>query len=261
MLKIRCSALGSIMGNAEGKSNMEKYLEAKDYLKSETERYDNMKKKDGVNGIKLKKKLEDLKLVLPTLREVRNIITIPKGAQTAIMKIVKQEVFGYKTEISCKEMEKGTEVEQDSIDLYNIVNTTFYVKNEVRLSNDWIEGECDINGEDKIIDIKSAWSLETFPCTSEEIDNKGYEWQLRGYMWLYDKPYAEIAYCMVSTPNDLIPDWESDDIHLVDKHDEFLRVTKYGFERDYDKEDQIKKRVEACRQFYHSYKQQLLTKN
>ena len=104
-----------------------------------------------------------------------------------------------------------------------------YLKNTERLSNIFITGECDINAEDKIIDIKTSWSLETFPPSPEDINNKDYEWQLRAYMWLYNKPKAELAYCMVSTPDYLLKDWDNLDIHKVDKFDPVLRVTTISF--------------------------------
>ena len=31
-----------------------------------------------------------------------------------------------------------------------------------------------------------------------------YEWQMRGYMWLYNRDCAIVDYCLVDTPEDLI---------------------------------------------------------
>ena len=151
-------------------------------------------------------------------------------------------------------------MEDTSIDLYNEVHGTLYLKNTERLSNEFITGECDINAEDKIIDIKSSWSLETFPASPDDVNNKDYEWQLRGYMMLYNKPKAELAYCMVSTPDYLLKDWDNLDIHKVDKHDPFLRVTCISFERDTEKEELIAQRVKDCREFYNEYKDSILNK-
>ena len=151
-------------------------------------------------------------------------------------------------------------MEDTSIDLYNEVHGTLYLKNTERLSNEFITGECDINAEDKIIDIKSSWSLETFPASPDDVNNKDYEWQLRGYLWLYDKPKAELAYCMVSTPDYLLKDWDNWDIHKVDKHDPFLRVTCISFERDTEKEALIEQRVKDCREFYNEYRDSILNK-
>ena len=186
--------------------------------------------------------------------------TLSAGCKTYIKELVKEDLFGYKSTIDSKYLTKGIDLEDTSIDLYNEVHGTLYLKNTERLSNEFITGECDINAEDKIIDIKSSWSLETFPASPDDVNNKDYEWQLRAYMWLYDKPKAELAYCMVSTPDYLLKDWDNLDIHKVDKHDPFLRVTTISFERDTDKEKLIAQRVKDCREFYNEYRDSILNK-
>ena len=186
--------------------------------------------------------------------------TLSAGCKTYIKELVKEDLFNYRTTIDSKYLTKGIDMEDTSIDLYNEVHGTLYLKNTERLSNEFITGECDINAEDKIIDIKSSWSLETFPASPEDVNNKDYEWQLRAYMWLYDKPKAELAYCMVSTPDYLLKEWDNWDIHKVDKHDPFLRVTTISFERDTEKEELIAQRVIECRDFYNEYRDSILNK-
>ncbi len=186
--------------------------------------------------------------------------TLSAGCKTYIKELVKEDLFGYKSTIDSKYLTKGIDMEDTSIDLYNEVHGTLYLKNTERLSNEFITGECDINAEDKIIDIKSSWSLETFPASPDDVNNKDYEWQLRAYMWLYDKPKAELAYCMVSTPDYLLKEWDNWDIHKVDKHDPFLRVTTISFERDTEKERQIMDRVIECGKFYIEYRDSILNK-
>ena len=180
--------------------------------------------------------------------------------KTYIKELVKEDLFGYRTTIDSKYLTKGIDMEDTIIDLYKEVHGTLYLKNTERLENEFITGECDINAEDKIIDIKSSWSLETFPPSPEDVNNKDYEWQLRGYMMLYNKPKAELAYCMVSTPDYLLKEWDNWDIHKVDKHDPFLRVTTISFERDRDKERDIIDRVIECGKFYIEYRDSILNK-
>ena len=185
------------------------------------------------------------------------IMTDPKGkdeilavgAKTAITKIAKEIIYGYDEQFSSKYTEKGTRVEDESIDLLGSVLLKSFVKNKERKTNDWITGEADIVTEDSIIDIKSSWSLATFPVLAEQGKDKGYEMQLRAYMWLWDKPKAKIAYCLVSTPEDLMK-WEEQSLHSVDHIIPELRVTLVHYERDRAIEEKIKFKVEAARQYF-----------
>ena len=185
-----------------------------------------------------------------------DIMTDPKGkdeilsvgAKTVISKMAKEFIYGYEEVISSKYMEKGIRVEGRSIDLLNSVLLTSYEKNEERRNNEWITGEADIVADDQIIDIKSNWSLSTFPATPEDGQDKKYEWQGRAYMMLWDKPKFEIAYCMVSTPEDLIG-WEQKSLHQVDEISRELRVTIVKYERDQALEEKIKVKVNAARAY------------
>lgn len=174
--------------------------------------------------------------------------TLSAGAKTEIEKLAKQLVYGYDEIVSSKYMDKGIQVEDQSIELYNAVFFTSHAKNTERKTNDWITGECDIHHPGKIIDIKSSWSLATFPSTSRAGQDKGYEWQGRAYMWLWDEPEFEIAYCLVNTPDDLIG-WEDSSLHYVDHINQELRVTRVPYKRDKSLEDKIKLRVEAANEY------------
>lgn len=171
------------------------------------------------------------------------------GAKTYVTKLAKEFVYGYDERITSKYMDKGIRVENASIDLLNAVKLTSYAKNTERRQNAWITGEADIVATHKIIDIKSSWCLTTFPVLAEQGEDKGYEWQLRAYMMLWDKPYAEIAYCLVSTPDDLIG-WEAPSLHQVDHINRELRVTLVPYERDLVLEEKIKVKVDAARIYY-----------
>ena len=174
---------------------------------------------------------------------------LSKGAKTVLEKMAKEFVYGYVEEISGKYMDKGLIVENQSIELYNAVHFTNYKKNTERRTNDWVTGECDIYVPNtKIIDIKSSWSLPTFPATVESGRDKGYEWQGRAYMMLWNVDLFEIAYCMVNTPDELIK-YEQDELHFVDHIDEALRVTIVPYERDKVLEDKIKFKVDAARAY------------
>lgn len=173
---------------------------------------------------------------------------LSKGAKTYLEAMAKEYVYGFSQVITGKYMDKGLIVEDESIALYNSVFFTNYKKNTERRNNEWVTGECDIFTGSKIIDIKSSWSLATFPATAAAGADKTYEWQLRAYMMLWNVDQAEIAYCMVNTPDELIK-YEQPELHYVDNIDEALRVTIVPYERDKALEDKIKWKVEAARKY------------
>jgi hypothetical protein len=172
------------------------------------------------------------------------------GAKTYIEELAKEFVYGFEKVVTSKEMEKGQLVEAHSIQLINEVFFTNYTKNDERRENEWITGECDIYVPGrKIIDVKSPWSLATFPATMFAGQDKDYEWQLRGYCMLWDVPLGEINYAMVNTPDELIR-FEDPGMHYVDHIDPSLRITRVPYERDRSLEDRIKEKVEAARKYF-----------
>ena len=188
---------------------------------------------------------------------IGEIMTDPKGkdevlsvgAKTTITKMAKEFVYGFDEKITNKYMTKGLEMEDKSIELLNSVLFTSYKKNEETLENDWLRGTPDLICKDSVIDIKTSWSLATFPCLSELGKDKGYEWQGRAYMMLTNLDKFEICYCLVSTPENLIG-YEDKALHLVDHINPELRITRVFYERDKTLENKIKLKVEAAREFY-----------
>lgn len=170
---------------------------------------------------------------------------LSKGAKTELTNIAKGVLYGFKKEVSSKEMDKGILCEQDSIDLYNRVNFTRYTKNTERITNDILSGEPDIwVPKVKTIDTKTSWSLDTFPVLSADCHDAMYEWQGRAYMLLADVLEHEVAFCMVSTPDDLIPRWEQVELHKVSHIDPALRITRIIYKRDVAKENKL---IRKCR--------------
>ena len=175
------------------------------------------------------------------------------GAKTYIRELAAQEIFGVEFEISSKQIEKGIEVEGDSIDLLNSVRGLSLVKNVERRSNDFITGECDLfDAEAKRgHDIKSSWSIATFPITVADCEDRLYEWQMRGYMALWDADEWEVNYCLVDTPDRLIV-FEPMPLHVVSHLPEWMRVTTWTVKRDLDKEAAIYEKVKAANEYLNS---------
>lgn len=173
------------------------------------------------------------------------------GAKTYIRQLAAQEIFGVDFEVSSKQMEKGIEVEGDSIALLNRVRKLSLVKNAVRKENDFISGECDLfdAGIRRGHDVKSSWSIATFPIAVIDCEDKLYEWQMRGYMALWDADEWEVNYCLVDTPERLIG-YEPLQMHIVSHIPEHMRVTSWTVKRDAAKEAAIFEKVKQAREYY-----------
>jgi hypothetical protein len=177
---------------------------------------------------------------------------LSETAKSYIKSIAKQDYFGYTTELNNKYVTKGIQCEEQSIELLNDVLFTNYEKNEVRKTTKLLTGECDIYTPELIIDIKTSWSFDTFPATPSDINIKDYEYQLRGYMFLYDVERAALAYCMVNTPSDLIG-YESEELHRVRDTPIQSLVTMLTIERDYQLEEEMLERSAAAIEYYKTY--------
>jgi hypothetical protein len=177
---------------------------------------------------------------------------LSETAKSYIKQIAKEDFYGYYSELDNKYINKGKQCEQNSINLLNLVNFTSYTKNETRINTEILTGEADIVAENEIIDIKTSWSLDTFPALPDDINAKDYEMQLRGYMMLYNKQKASVVYCMVDTPEEL-RGWENEQLHNVSHIAPEKRVTSLSFERDLEIEKLITEKCKEAIKFYNEY--------
>lgn len=173
------------------------------------------------------------------------------GAKTLIRELAAQELFGVDFEVSSRPMEKGIRCEQDSIALLNEVRGLALEKNTERRTNDFITGECDLfDGNTREgRDLKTSWSIATFPLCVTDCEDKAYAWQMTGYMALWDSPRWHVDYALVNTPEDLIG-YEPQTLHFVDHIPAHMRLTTWTLERDLAKEALIAERVKAARVYY-----------
>jgi hypothetical protein len=175
---------------------------------------------------------------------------LSQTAKSYINQIAKEDFYGYESPVINRYLDKGTNQELESIQLLNAVRFEDFHKNSVRKSNEFITGECDIVTVSSIIDIKTSWSLDTFPELPEDIDSNQYEWQGRAYMMLYDKPEFELVYCMVSTWDEFLTQYDDKRIHKVDHIDPAKRITSMLFERDMELEQQMIERCQLATEYY-----------
>ena len=178
---------------------------------------------------------------------------ISETTKTHLVDVYVSEVYGRQTDIMNKYIEKGNQVEDDSITLFSRVNKTFFRKNEDHLSNDFIKGTPDLFVGEKIysateiIDIKSSWDIFTFFRTKTKDVNKMYYWQLMGYMALTGAQKATLAYCLVNTPETLVND-EKRKLHwkmglIDDNHPSFVeaceKIDKLSYYDDIPMDERI----------------------
>jgi hypothetical protein len=202
---------------------------------------------------------------------------LSQTAKSYVEEIVLKEKYGIRKEFSSRYTDKGNEVEEESIALVNdVLNFKFIYKNDEHFTNDWLTGTPDVNTDEVLIDVKSSWDASTFPWFETELPNKDYYYQLQGYMWLTGKNESILAYCLIDTPGEMVEDeirrahWK---LHLIDESQELReeietkhkfshipknRRVKYWFvQKDEQVIEQIKERVELCREYYNLLMQTL----
>jgi len=124
---------------------------------------------------------------------------LSKTAKAYLNDMYIEEVWGIERDITTKEMDKGTECEDEAISMISFLDDKPYIKNTERKENLWITGHADVV-EEAVHDVKCSWSPWTFiPKLTEPID-KTYFYQLQGYMWLWGKQTGYLRYCLVNTP-------------------------------------------------------------
>jgi hypothetical protein len=187
-------------------------------------------------------------------------------AISLIKSIAIKDVFGLVKSVSAKEMDKGTMLEAESIEMLNGMLFASYFKNEVRVTQNGFSGECDIDSESEslIIDMKNSWSASSFAWTKDELVSKckkaGYEEQLRTYMMLYNRDHAKLVDVLQTTPMELLPPYEDYDYHDVDHIQIQKRITIIDFERDKEWEERLLERYAKAELIYNEFINQLISK-
>jgi hypothetical protein len=195
---------------------------------------------------------------------------LSQTAKTYVEEQVLLAKYGIVKTFNSRYTDKGNLVEDESIKLASeVLELGFILKNDEHFSNDWVTGTPDVNTNDVLLDVKSSWDATTFPFFATEIPTKDYYYQLQGYMWLTGKQKSLLVYCLVNTPIDMVQDeirrahWNAnlleeslDLIDEVQKRHNFdhipdnRRVKVFEVERDDEVIEQIKERVELCREYY-----------
>lgn len=186
--------------------------------------------------------------LMTTSRSKTDVLS--QTAKSYIEQLAKEDFFGYTSPLVNRYLDKGINQELESINLLNSVRFENYEKNDQRIENEFITGECDIITNESIIDIKTSWSLDTFPELPEDIDSNQYEWQGRAYMMLFNRFEFELVFCMVSTWDEFLTQYDDKALHKVDHIDPRKRITSITFERDPELENQMIERCQLATEYY-----------
>lgn len=192
--------------------------------------------------------------------------SLSAGAKTYCENWLKSKLYGKTQDFSSKYTEKGILCEDSAIELvaqymgYGMVS-----KHEGRVSNDFMEGECDLLLARIVEDIKNSWSVYTFPLFAAKPD-PAHAAQMQGYMELYDRPRAAVNYCLIDAPESIIDSeafiasrkagFSEVDMELYDEVRSRLtydgipvsqRIKRFEFDRDLDYIKQVEQQVLLCR--------------
>ena len=211
---------------------------------------------------------------------IGKIMTSPKSkgevlsqtTKTYLQELAIEEIYGIRKEFSSRYTDKGNEVEDLSIALCNdVLDIGFIYKNEEHFTNDWITGTPDVNTSEILLDVKSSYDATTFPFFDLELTNKSYFYQMQGYMYLTGKEESLLCYCLIDTPLQIVEDeirrehWkaslieESLDLrafvqakHTFGHIQKEKRLKTFKIAKDENVIEDIKTRIEQCREYYNN---------
>lgn len=230
-LIVRCSSIGKLMAKPENSDLDPEYVT------------------DELRAIIAKTKRTEAEKDL--LEEVRRH-SLSAGGKTHVRDLVREAVYSFEpADVETRPILKGQRVEGDCIGVLRRVTGRPLVKNTERRNDGWISGECDVWDAPIRMgrDVKAPYSMASMPITLADCYDSGYEWQMRGYMALWDAERWSVDYVLVSTPEDLIG-YEPPSLHVVDHIPEHHRVTSWVVTRDRALEWLIRDKVAAARRYY-----------
>lgn len=191
----RCSCIGKIMTEGKGSVVTEKQMQELERLQGLPKRTE---KQEATIAEIIAKMNAPAKLSDTCISYLKEVYVYYKYG--------KEPVGGAERSIYTK---KGKLVEEESIMMLSRIDRMSYSKNDQRFTNEYLTGEPDIivsnDGiANKIIDIKSSYDFATLLANYGSSLNPLYYAQVNGYMALTGATEAEIAYCLVSMPQEII---------------------------------------------------------
>lgn len=158
---------------------------------------------------------------------------------------IKQQIYGYRKEITSKEMNKGIIFEDTAIDkAIEWLDLPFAIKNTERFTDEFFTGEPDLILPDEVIDIKNSWDCFTFPLFEKEIPTDDYFYQVQVYMYLTGKRKARVVYILLETPETY-----NEPAKSYDHVDKKYKIKEFAFDYKPEVIDKLKERIINIRKY------------
>lgn len=169
--------------------------------------------------------------------------TIPKGMITELRKIFRSVKYNRRFMFSNKYVQKGISHEEESFSTYQkyleeVKGIKFLLmNNKERLNGEFFTGESDCNEHfarkyNWGFDVKTSWSLETFPFEDDKLDST-YYWQNIVYMILYrevlgiEVDHWKTAYILVNSSEKILNDAKMKEFYNTEMHQHERNEEKY----------------------------------
>lgn len=181
----------------------------------------------------------------PTAANVKKGETLSETTKTFVKEWLKEHIYGFRKEITSKQINKGIIFEDTAIDkAIEWLDLPFAIKNAKRYEDDYFTGEPDLILADEVIDIKNSWDCFTFPLFEKEIPTDDYFYQVQVYMYLTGKRKARVVYVLLETPETYNEPAKSYD-HVEKKY----RIKEFAFDYEPEVIEKLKERVTQVRNY------------
>lgn len=180
---------------------------------------------------------------------------LSETAKKSICQLYDSVQRGVKYEISSKYLDKGLQVEDQSIEEVKKIKFGYdpkwslkqfreykaieYKKNTITFKNDWLIGTPDIIYTDSIgtreyivvDDVKNSYTRATWLYSvSQIIENRtvidAYYWQLQAYMMLIGAEDSNLIYCLMNTPFEIVESEKRKSFYKLGNESEFENIEK-----------------------------------
>ncbi len=209
--KCRASCGGKIMTKPTGKTNLERFKDAKENLEKIKKRLSEFKNQDCKSALLIKDEtIPKTEILISELELIKDKVELSKICKQHLKEWILRQKYGRKKDFTSKYTEKGHLTEQSGFQIIQDVQFNglqiFLNKNLKEFEDDYFTGVPDLIIHEWILDNKSSWDLFTFPIDAEEIPIDGYDYQGRIYLRLLKKLNFLLCYTLNDIPIEILQD-------------------------------------------------------